>query len=51
MSFRWVKASRHGILFIKNSSLILGPDWKFGFGATEQTCSLVDLCDVKMEMY
>lgn len=36
MSCRWVEASRHDILSIKNSSLILSPDWKLEFGATER---------------
>lgn len=43
MSCRWVGASRRDILSIKNSSLILSPDWKLGFGATEQIGTSVDL--------
>lgn len=43
MSCRWVEASMHDILSIKNSSLIPSPDWKLGFGATEQIGTSVDL--------
>lgn len=43
MSCRWVEASRHDILSIKNSSFILSPDWKLGFGDIKWIGTSVDL--------